>query len=159
HLFITVHSTTPPTYQYHVLFRKFLISRLHLEHTPKEIARLARRSARALADSGQIDTAIQTYSLAEDHRAISSLILAHAADAASHGRFHTLESWITRLPDSALRSTPWLTHWLGVCRVVGDPRAGRKLLQRAFRDFGVRRDTLGQVRAASAIIDSLFWEF
>jgi DNA-binding SARP family transcriptional activator len=158
-LFINVHAGKPPTYQYHALFREFLTARLRESVTRSEFTHLARRSARVLALAGEISAAIGIYHASADYGRAARLILAQAAEMVAQCRFQTLEAWIAELPQALIRSTPWLNHWLGLCRVMRDPPAGRALLQRAFKRFKTEDNRLGRVLSASAIVDALFWEF
>jgi LuxR family transcriptional regulator, maltose regulon positive regulatory protein len=158
-LFITVHAGTPPTYEYHALFREFLMARLRESLSRSEFAQLARKSARVLALAGEADAAMGIYYAVADYGSAAKLILAQAAEMVAQCRFRTLEIWIEKLPQALTRSTPWLNHWLGLCKAASDPVAGRTLLHRAFEQFNAAGDELGQVLSASAIIDALFWEF
>jgi LuxR family maltose regulon positive regulatory protein len=157
HLFVNIRAGTPPTYEYHALFREFLTARLRASLTPAKFGRLARKCARVLALVGQIDAAMGIYHACADHRSAAKLILAQAAEMVAQCRFQTLEAWIAELPQALIRSTPWLNHWRGLSRVMSDPPAGRALLQRAFKRFKADDNELGQVLSASAIIDALFW--
>jgi DNA-binding SARP family transcriptional activator len=158
HYFIERRTLAEPHYQYHPLFRDFLTRQVDRLLGRAERERLQHRSALALAEDGDIDTAIALHRSAGDHAAAAVLVLAHAAPTLAQGRWQTVARWIDGVPQAMLHDVPWLLHWAGVCRSTFDPNAGRAILEQAYRRFADAGDAAGVLACASAIIEAHFVE-
>ena len=73
-LFIQPQAGTPGCYRYHRLFREHLRARLAY-FTPEEVPELHRRTARWLADHGDVTSALHHYVLAGDWQAAAGLLI------------------------------------------------------------------------------------
>jgi LuxR family transcriptional regulator, maltose regulon positive regulatory protein len=145
-----------PSYQYHALFREFLRARAGESSEQATRAGLWRSSAEYLERSGSVAEAFHLLREAQAWNVASELILRHAADLTSHGRFQTLADWISALPETVRQAEPWLAYWYGRALVPLDPASGRRMLEQAHAGF--RRDAVvaGEVVSAAGIIDSIF---
>lgn len=148
-----------PTYWYHALFRGFL--REQAERTLPEAQRraVAARAGELLLDSGLYEDAFALLCEAQDWSAASRLVIARAESLLAAGRWQTLRDWILRLPAACLQETPWLGYWLGVSLLAVDQVEARVPLQQSFQRFRSRGDSLGQLRAASSIMSTWFFEW
>lgn len=86
------HATGSSSYEFHPLFREFLLDRLRMTYSAKDIRHLNRRAARLLEDRNQFEVAIDHYCLARDWEAAARLICAHAGDMERQGRANTLST-------------------------------------------------------------------
>jgi LuxR family maltose regulon positive regulatory protein len=142
---------TQPVYQYHPLFRAFLVKQAELVFTDERLAELKRRAAGLLEADGQIDVAITLWRVAEDWDAMSQCIEKHAADLVEQGRYATLSSWLAGVPERFIEERPWLLFWRGYARSVADRASGEADLGRAFALFRTRQDTTGIYRSWAAM--------
>ena len=147
------------SYQYHALFREFLLDRVRVTRTPDEQRQLKTRSAELLETSGESADALRLHVANADWNAATALILKRAGGLVKEGRWRTLEAWIALLPAAAVARTPWLTLWLGSALILVDPPRSRAMLEPAFDRFMAAGDALGQALAATGMIESHNIEF
>lgn len=107
----------PPVYQYHPMFREFLMSKAMDIFSPDEISVLRQNAALLLEKSGKTEYAIALYSDAEDWNSLTRLILGSAQALMNQGRIETIREWITRIPEEIISKTPWLLYWMGICQM------------------------------------------
>lgn len=144
------------SYEYHPLFREFLLQRARRELTHEAFAALQRHTALLLEETGQMEAAAAQWLGTKDWPSLERLICRHAPVLVSQGRIATLEDWMQAVPDVVRDSAPWLLYWLGVCRSLRDPSQGRQSLARAYAQFKVAGDTTGAFLALAGIITGYF---
>ncbi len=145
-------------YQYHPLFREFLMSRAKAEYSAEETAQIQRRAATLLTESGQGEDAIGLLRDARDWQGCQELILAKASSLIEQGRSRTLETWIQCMPEELIEKTPWLLYWLAVCRHPLDPTESHLLYDRAFQAFQADKEAAGTLLAWSGAVHTLIIE-
>src|SRR3970282_2585538 len=102
-----------PVYQYHRMFREFLLARVQ-EAMPKERRRQAQKHAAALLErAGQIEEAVALARDGHDWDAMARLIERHAGAMFGQGRAETLGPWVDELPPEVQHAHPWTRHWAG----------------------------------------------
>jgi ATP/maltotriose-dependent transcriptional regulator MalT len=160
HLFVTRTDVGEPVYQYHALFREFLLGQLRTEVPPDELAGLRRRAAELLEADGAVESAFELYRDAGDWPSAVRLTLAHAPKMITQGRVQPLAERIAALPAEEREREPWLAYWEGLARMNIEPLTALASLERAHQGFVARSDTAGQIQAAEAAIGSryLAWE-
>lgn len=146
-------------YQYHALFREFLLSRLAAAFAPEERRRLRTRSAELLEAGGDSADALRLHAENADWEAATALILGRARGLIAEGRWLTLKAWVALLPAERVAQTPWLMLWLGSSMILVDPPKARALLLRAFDRFVADHDEAGQLLVATGAIESCNIEF
>src|SRR3970282_2637629 len=86
-----------PVYQYHPMFREFLLARVQ-EAMPKERRRQLQKDAAALLErAGQIEEAVARARDGHDWDAMARLIERHAGAMFAQGRAQTLVHWGAQL--------------------------------------------------------------
>lgn len=154
--FTTAHGGNPPTFQFHPLFRSFLLDRCARVFPPSDLSELRCHVAGTLESAGQIDDAAIVLREAQAWEAFAGFIARHAQDLLSQNRHGTLEAWLRALPERLVDADPWLMYWLGATRVFFDPRASRSLFERAHARFEGCGDRVGLLLAWSGVVDSIF---
>ena len=160
-LFVTRTDADEPVYQYHALFREFLLGRLRADVTPDELASWRRRAAALLEADGAAESAFDLYRDAGDWPNAVRMTLADAPAMIARGQVRPLAERIAALPDAERGRDPWLALWAGRARVnIDDPFSALASFERAHEEFVARGDTSGQIQAAEAAIGSryLAWE-
>ena len=147
------------SYQYHPLFRAFLLSRGESTYSAIELSRTRSTAARLLEQSGQIEDAAELLRASHDVAALAGLIRRNAAALVAQGRFKTLELWLRSLPEKTLQNDPWLLYWLGACLLPVSPPESRVFLEKAFHLFGGQVDPAGELLAWSGIVDTYLYEW
>ncbi len=148
-----------PVYQYHPLFREFLLTLARQQLTPLELAQVQHKTAEILEGYGQFEDAIVLYRNAEEWASMARLILTQAQAMIVEGRNKTLEEWISHVPQAILNDSPWMLYWLGVCLLPFNPPQARADLEQAYAAFQRQSDVQGQMLAWCAIVDTFVNEW
>lgn len=145
-------------YEYHPLFREFL-QLLAVETLDSEEFRgIEIQAAVILEENGYTEDALELLRKAGDWQSSTELILRHAGSLTVQGRGRTLEGWIAGLPETVVKSAPWLIYWTGVCRLSHSPRESHLLFREAFNLFRAEgRDVAGIFFSLAGIFDSIFY--
>jgi ATP/maltotriose-dependent transcriptional regulator MalT len=108
HYFTEKRFPAEPVYQYHPLFREFLISRAKETFSPEILSLLSRRAAAFLEEDGQAEAAVSLFQKARDWRGMIRLILKNASSMVEQGRLRPLREWLESLPGELAENDPWL---------------------------------------------------
>lgn len=148
-----------PVYEYHPLFRAFLLAQARESIAPAELARLQSDAARLLEASGQVEDSAALLREARDWPALARLIGNHAGRLVSEGRSGTVEDWLSALPAPLLNTDGWLLYWFGTCRLAFDPPRSRGYFECAFERFQTDGDASGQFLSWAGVIDTFVYEW
>jgi len=141
HFFTGRHSGPEPSYQYHPLFREFLLSMATELLTAADLLDIRRTAAALLEESGKPEDAFVLLRSAADGKGMAGLVLDQAQPLVEQGRSATLREWIESLPPEIRRNTPWVMYWLGVCKLLEDPVAAMACFEKAFESFDTEADS------------------
>lgn len=158
--FVSLKRATPqPVYEYHPLFRDFLVSRAAALPRERRGA-LQRQSAELMANEGWITEAALLARAVGDWPRLQSLIGGQARAMLDSGRGETLAQWVEALPREIQERDPWTLYWLAVARMQASPRASRVLQERAHRLFREQAtpDPLGLLFSCSGAMDAILYE-
>lgn len=156
--FILKQTEPDPLYQYHPLFRDFLLARGGEHYPPGELAKLRESAASLLEQSGRIDDAVDLFLQAGNWTQAARLILQGAPALLSQGRFMTLLGWINELPEAMLQASGYLLYFSGACLMPVQPAESRKKLELAYEQFRIAGDRAGMFLALSGLIDLIAFE-
>ena len=159
HLFINRSASNPITYEYHGLFRTFLQNKARSEFSASDWQRLVQRSAVLLQRQGEADAAFTLFVEAEDWASAEQIIVHLATQLIAQGRWQTLGRWIETLPPARAKAAPWLQYWLGRSQVFVAPPLARTILERTYELFARSGNESGQLVAAAAILEALYYDF
>jgi ATP/maltotriose-dependent transcriptional regulator MalT/DNA-binding SARP family transcriptional activator len=152
HLFVARRDRPEPSYEFHALFREFLLERARQILPPEELA-AARRRVAALGESrGLTDGVFELYRDAGDWDAAVRVTLADAPTMLAQGRYQSLAERIDQLPSALRAAEPGIAYWEGIARMNVDPPAARASLERAYEGFAAAGDRAAQIRAVEAMI-------
>jgi ATP/maltotriose-dependent transcriptional regulator MalT len=101
-----------PIYQYHPLFREFLLSRAKETFSTENLSVLRTHAAKLLEESGQTESSVSLLREAGDWNELVRLITQHAPHMLAQGRHRPLEDWLNSLPWKSWRITQ-LLYWMG----------------------------------------------
>ncbi len=146
-------------YQYHPLFREFLLTRARKVLSSDDIARLQCAGAAFLGQTGQFEDAAALYIEAKEWNGLVSLILTHARTLVVQGRAATLEQWLFSLPQDVIERTPWLLFWRAVCRQPFNPAEAKRYFEKAFTIFDAQKETTGALLSWSSCVDTFLFEW
>jgi DNA-binding SARP family transcriptional activator/tetratricopeptide (TPR) repeat protein len=155
--FTTRYQLEETVYQYHPLFREFLLSRAR-RLPPDAFADLRRRAAAVLEESGDHENALTLFQSLGDGHGMERCLQRLAPELLQQGRKDVLEQWLEKLPAEQPEQSPWPRYWLGVCRLPRDPQASRRLFETSLDRFRDLKDGDGARAAWSGIIDAILLE-
>ncbi|MET0217013.1 MAG: BTAD domain-containing putative transcriptional regulator [Burkholderiales bacterium] len=141
-------------YEYHPLFRDFLLARAESAFAPEEFQRRRRDAAALLEADGQIEAAADLYIRGREWSELTDLIRQHAWVLVAQARHQTLHAWLGAMPEAVISASPWLSFRKGSCELLRDPEQGRGWLERAFARFQEEKEPVGLYLTWSAIMES-----
>ncbi len=149
------------TYQYHRLFREFLLQRARHVLGRKGFVALATHAAELLDADNSIEAALELALCAEAWDYAATLIVRNAPHIAAQNRWSALLSWIDSLPGSMVDSRAWLVYWRGVALSATRSEAALRVLEQAVEAFADCGDAQGQLLASSEGLHCAFrlWSF
>ena len=147
-----------PIYQYHPLFREFLLSRAKETLSAESLSILFSRAAKLLEESGQIESAVPLLYDVSDWNGLVRLISKHAPHMLEQGRHRPLEDWLNSLPIEILENDPWLLYWMGECHLPFNPSRSKGFFEKAFEKFKGQKNTAGMFLAWSELVFSIWME-
>jgi tetratricopeptide (TPR) repeat protein len=159
--FVALRQARPePLYQYHPMFREFLLARSQDMH-PKELRRtLQRRAAALMEEAGRVEDALVLYRENRDWDEMARLIEAQAEAMLAQGRGETLRHWIEDLPPEYLNRYPWVVYWAAASQAQIAPREARLLYEKAIELFRAQGQAGlgGMILACSGAMDAILYE-
>ena len=158
-MFIHRHSTEAVTYQYHALFREFLLERARQSFSPDAWLALRLRAAELLEANGRSEDAVGLYLECGAWESVTGAVLTLAPRLLAVGRWQTLQEWLLRLPADVLATNGWAMYWLGLSYLQTASALARDWLVKANNAFIRSDDTKGRLLAATAIIRSIHFEY
>jgi len=141
-----------PTYEYHPLFREFLLSQAASAYPAARLATIRRTAATLLEGAGQVEAAAGLLIDAEDSDGLAQLIHRNAQKLLGQGRAQTLEEWLERIPAALFAEQPWLLVWRGFGWLAWHHAECQRDLEQAFMAFRQQQDTIGMFVAWSGIV-------
>jgi two-component SAPR family response regulator len=146
-IFTTRYIQPEPEYQYHPLFREFLLAQAQRLLPTEDLHSVQQEAATLLEIHGMVEDAIVLLRDSKNWPELVTLILKWAAYLVENGRTQTLEESLSRIPSHILDESPWLLYWLGVCRQPYEPKISQDYLERAFSHFRSVQDSVGTYMA------------
>jgi LuxR family maltose regulon positive regulatory protein len=144
-----------PVYEYHDLFREFLLEKAAGALSGEELARIRKAAASILEESGYVEDAAALLREAGDWEALSRLILSQGKSLVAQGRYQTILEWLGALPGEMLEEEPWLLYWRGVCLIPFSPVESRARFEEALAKFDARREAPGVFLSWAGAVESI----
>lgn len=157
--FVEKYTQPELTYQYHALFKDFLILQAKTYYPSVELSGWQLEAANLLEDSGYMEGAADLFIQARAWKELTALIQKNALMLIRQGRNKMLERWITAMPEEWLKADPWLNYWLAYCRLGVEPTESRLLFEHAFQLFISSGDEAGTLLAWSGAVQTFLYDF
>lgn len=157
--FTTKHTEHEPVYQYHQLFRQFLLAKVGSILSSGEIITTKQLAASLAQETGQIEDAASLLQDIQDWSGLIRLILDHAPSLILQGRNKTLHHWIDCIPEAYRETNPWIIYWLGMCSLPVGLIKSRSCLQQAFEHFLQQKEPAGIFLSWSGIVETYIYEW
>ena len=159
HYFTEMFPQDEPIYQYHPLFREFLVSRAKNSFTQDEISTIQRSVATLLEEDGQTEDAVKLFSESHYFEGLKQLIRKNAEFLIEQGRSQTLLEWLNSLPSEFVKDDSHLLYWMGVCRMPFNPDESQVCFENAFQMFKTQRDAPGIFLSLAGVIESIVYGY
>ncbi len=147
-----------PVFQYHPLFREFLLSRTRRLPAP-ELTNLQQRAATILESNNQHESALSLYQEIGEWEGFARCLKKIAPGLIAQGRHQALEHWLSRLPADRIEHDPWILHYEGLCHQLSHPKQSLQRFSTAHDQFVAAGDLPGLLCNWSAIIDTYITEW
>ena len=157
--FTETHPAPEPVYQYHALFREFLLQRAQSAFPGTEGQGIRREVASILLEEGQAEDAAEHLRMAGDWSGLVRVILREAPSLIATRP----EPGALGLDPASAREeysghTPWLSYWLGVAILPFEPSNARRLFEEALARFRQEGDAAGAFLSWSGIGPAVWFE-
>lgn len=157
--FVVLRMDDEPRYEYHSLFREFLLNRAQKSFDQAEWRTLQRQAANLLAQTREPETAASLYHASQDWKGLKNLVLREATGLIAAGRHQTLLQWLHWLPQAEFEHRPWLWYWRGLARLPFNPIEARGIFEQAYLGFQAEDDTTGLYLTWAGVMDTFFFEW
>ncbi|NVN90735.1 MAG: AAA family ATPase [Desulfuromonadales bacterium] len=154
HIFTERLSGSGLNFQYHPLFRKFLINQLNNALSSEELSVLQCETAKLLEQSGFWEDAANLYGESGCHDELSRVVIQYGRELLTQGRSKVLAGWIACLPSQTIVDNAWILYWDGMCSFPVDLSRTRRYLENALSTFKLTGDSLGIYLAWAGIVDT-----
>lgn len=146
-LFTTALDAEGLWYQYHQLFREFLVAKLR-QDDPLTYQQLSLRQAEIMVHEGHWPRAIEGYLQGQAFEEAAQAIQVVAQDTFDAGNWDTLRKWIDALPEAILAEHPTLLLFRAkIHSETGEPIQALDLLDRSYTAYLAHHDIMGAARA------------
>jgi LuxR family transcriptional regulator, maltose regulon positive regulatory protein len=152
-------SGSEPVYQFHALFREFLLNEGRRRLTREERREALDRAAGQLVARGEFDAAAALYIEAQAWKPLVGLTLHAGRSLLAEGRRKALTQWLAAMPAEVREAEPRLALGEAYAVMHEEPARAKALLERAFAGFAERGDVRRQLLAAAAVIDTHYFEW
>jgi DNA-binding SARP family transcriptional activator len=146
-------------YQFHPLFRTFLITKAEESIEPELLIKLHCKAANLYIEQGQLEDGFTLYAKIKNHTAQAKMIRDHAASLIAEGRVGMVTRWLDALPYELIESDPWLLYIYGQCSLPFDTKTSRAALIKAYRFFTVENDYPAMALASAMVVDTVITEW
>jgi ATP/maltotriose-dependent transcriptional regulator MalT/DNA-binding SARP family transcriptional activator len=157
--FTEVHPGEEPVYEFHSLFRGFLLHHAEGALSTEEACATRHRAAALLEDSGHAEDAVDLLRRCDDFRGVCRVIRNEAPSLVREGGSRTLGERILSLPGDLRADAPWLLYWTGVCSKMPDPAESRAAFERALDLFSRAGEEAGAFLSWSGIVDTILFQW
>ena len=154
HLFVNRRADN--SYEYHTLFREFLLGQACLKFEPGDLCALRVRAADALLAAGNPDAAFVLFVSAGNWIAARRLVLAHAGDMLRDGRWEIVQHWLAALRPEDFDVDPWLVYWHGMTELAIDAPRSLAIFEDAYRRFSAIENRTGAFMSVARILAGYF---
>ncbi len=145
------------TFEYHALFREFLIEKLYGTFTEDEVHTLRRQAAGLLMEQDSPEDAAGLLVEAKAWEDLSRLIMVHAQELMLQGRHQVIERWLRSMPGEIMNGNPWLIFWFGASMLSITPYESFEHFQKAFGEFNAMNDPAGTFLSYAFILDAIYF--
>ena len=154
--FITRKGLVNNVYEFHPLFKTFLLLKAEELLSQPEIIELKYQAANILLEVGDFDSAAKLYIDTQQWPELKRILLEHAEELEQQGRHDLLKQWLDFLPTDEYINNAELLYWRGIASLHFDPFFSYEELSKAYVLFEKENNGKWLYQAWLAISDSIF---
>ncbi len=139
-------------YQYHPLFRDFLLETAGQRLTQQECRAIQQDTANILEKGDDPEQSVSYFLQLEDWQGLERVVKTIAQGLLEQGRNHTLLAWIDNVPDSILDTLPWLKYWQGLGLQFIDSQTALTIFESAYWTLKQLGDASGAYLSWSEVV-------
>ncbi len=152
--FTSLHRDRKIFYQYHPLFRDFLLETARVEFGEQKCRMIQQKAAKILEKGDDPEQSVGYFLQLEDWQGLQRVIKTIAQGVLEQGRNQTLLAWLDNLPDTVMENFPWLKYWQGMGLQFIDSQTALTALESAYWNFKASGDSSGAYLAWSDVIQT-----
>lgn len=152
-LFIDRRANGEVIYQYHALFREFLLDRIGDYFSTRGSRSILQLGAILMERNGDTGAAAELFAKAQAWEDLTRLLNSHAAVLLTQGRHQTLQQMIGFFPQQVIDTTPWIIYWRGVSNILFNTHMARSDIEQAYAGFQNAGDSTGLFLSCSAMME------
>ncbi len=157
--FIHKHFQAETIYEYHLLFRDFLMRMARKTYTSGEREAVLRSASSILVKAGHLEAAMALLKEISGWDAMIPSIIEHAPVLIRHGRYRILHEWLASVPDDTLDDIPWIMYWKASSVLPFDPWDAKIRFEKAFKMFSSLGDRHAMLVSIAGITESIQLSF
>ncbi|HVN71865.1 MAG TPA: hypothetical protein VMU10_07585, partial [Desulfomonilia bacterium] len=157
--FIEKHFKAESSYDYHPLFREFLVKTARETFSHEELEEVSNSASVILQSSGQVEAAMDLLKKISGWEAMVPLIIENSPALVEQGRHRTLQEWLNPVPDHIVEKHPWLLYWKGTSLLSYDPDSAKNVFEKAFGRFSFAGERNGILSSLCGITESIQLSF
>ena len=150
--FTTRHRNRNVFYQYHPLFREFLLETARIELNQQDCQAVQKKAANILEKGDDPELSVASFLELGDWQGFERVLKTIGQGLLEQGRNQTLLAWLGVVPDPVLGSYPWLQYWRGMGIQYIDMQASLAVFESAYWGFKTSGESSGAYLAWSELI-------
>lgn len=135
HFFTDCLSVESNTYQYHQLFREFLLMKAKSYWDDESILDIYKSTAVILEKNDYEKEAINAYLNAKIWDEATRLICKNSSTLLDNGFYTLVTDWVDEIPGDLVENSPWLQYWKAISILTCNPHDARLLLENSYEQF------------------------
>jgi ATP/maltotriose-dependent transcriptional regulator MalT/DNA-binding SARP family transcriptional activator len=143
-----------PVYEYHPLFREYLLERARRELGAAAFGAHCRTAAARLAQAGRAERAVDLHIMGQDWPGLIAAVRELAPELMRQGRWQTLNAWLDALPPAVVEGESWALYWRGSCRSLVNPAQAKLDFAAAYARFCEAHDPIGSLLACAGALEA-----
>ena len=157
--FVYLRPDADDCYEFHHLFRAFLLRQAEQRFDAAELTQHYARVADSLIGQGYISEAAVIYSRCDELDKLAGLIKTYGLRYYESGQGKTVIEWFKPLPRDSIQADPWLALIYGMLHSAFAPDVAYPVLQQAVDDFLASEDDQGLALSwySYAITCAMIW--
>ncbi len=142
-------------YQFHPLFRRFLIKMAEEKLAPKTLSSLRKQCSELLAEGGRIVESIELLFESGQWELCGETIKKNALQLMMKAQFGTLLRWLQGMPGEIVEHDPYLLHIKGKAATPFLPKGSIRWLSESFENFKQQENIPGALAACADLIRAI----